>query len=54
MQGVVLIILSLIFLMSLFSPDSYPTKHRLDNTMFEFIVDLYDSHDSWDAYVSGV
>ena len=53
MQAIVLIILSLLFLLPLFSPDTYDGDNHANTDMLEIAIDLYDGK-SWEAYVGSV
>jgi hypothetical protein len=53
MQAIVLIILSLLFLLPLFSPDTYDGDNHANSDMFDITVDLYEGK-SWEAYVGSV
>lgn len=49
MQAIVLIILSLLFLLPLFTPDTYDGQNRMNSDMLAVVSDLYAGN-SWEAY----
>ena len=53
MQAIVLIILSLLFLLPLFMPDTYDGSNRVLAEQLSIVADLYAS-DSWEAYINAV
>lgn len=53
MQAIVLIILSLLFLLPLFSPDTYDGGNHANSDMLDIAIDLYEGN-SWEAYVGSV
>lgn len=53
MQAIVLIILSLLFLLPLFTPDTYDGHNRVNSDMLEIVTDLYGGN-SWEAYQQAV
>lgn len=53
MQAIVLIILSLLFLLPLFMPDTYDGSNRVNAEQLSIVAELYAS-DSWEAYINAV